>query len=105
MSPARASVDGAGQGDARIGAAVFILLFVAPLTVYLAAPPILNAGVAQQECEQIAEAGLDAEPEDAEVRWTRIPLAQWECFVDDALVARMGWYATNGSDSSVVLLK
>ena len=103
MTPAREQADARGSTDARIAAGVFILIFVAPLTVYLAAPPILNAGVAQEECEQIAEEAPGA-PEDAEARWTRLPLAQWECFIEDELVARMGWHANETSDSSVELL-
>ena len=91
-------------GTDRVAAACFVLFFVAPLTIYLALPPILNAGTAQEECEQIAEDALDADPDDAEARWTRLPSAQWECFVDDELAARLGWYATNGSDESVEVL-
>jgi hypothetical protein len=100
---ASSSADARGSSDARIAAAVFTLIFVAPLTVYLAAPPILNAGLAQEECEQIADV-VPGAPEDAEARWTRLPLAQWECFIEDELVARLGWNATETSDSSVELL-
>jgi hypothetical protein len=91
--------------ESRVAAGFFILFFVAPLTIYLGMPPIINAGTAQQECEQIAEEQLDAATVDAEVRWTRLPLAQWECFVEDRLVGRLGWLASSTSDESVDLLE
>jgi hypothetical protein len=92
-------------GEGRAAAGFFILFFVAPLTIYLGMPPIVNAGTAQEECEQIAEEQLDAAAEDAEARWTRLPLAQWECFVEDRLAGRMGWLATDTTDGSVELLE
>ena len=73
---------------------------MAPLTVYLGAPPIVNQGTALEECEQLAETRLTGSSETVEVRWTRLPRAQWECIVDGDVVADLGWYATPSTDST-----
>lgn len=87
----------------RIASAAFLILFVAPLTVYLGAPPIVNQGTALEECEQLAETRLTGSSETVDVRWTRLPRAQWECIVDGDVVADLGWYATPSTDSTAVL--
>jgi hypothetical protein len=90
--------------EGRWAAAAFVIFLVAPLTVYLGAPPILNATLAQAECVQIAELRLDRPGSVVEARWTRLPLAQWTCVVDGQVVAHMGWMTSNSTDSTVTLL-
>ena len=87
----------------RIASAAFLILFAVPLTVYLGAPPIVNRGIALEECEQLVETRLTGSPDAVEVRWTLLPLAQWECVADGQVVAGLGWYATSTTDSTAVL--
>jgi hypothetical protein len=90
--------------EGRWGAAAFVIFLVAPLTVYLGAPPILNATTAQAECEQIAELRLDRPGSPAQARWTQLPVAQWECTLDGQVVAHMGWLTSEATDSTATLL-
>ena len=89
--------------ERRIVSAAFVIFLVVPLTVYLGAPPIVNQGTALEECEQLVQTRLTGPADAVEVRWTRLPLAQWECVVDGQVVAGLGWYATPATDSTALL--
>ena len=83
--------------------AVFLLLLVVGATVYLAAPPALEADLAQTQCEQLVVDRLDGVATDAEASWERLPFAHWSCAESDTEVADFGWWASDSSGTEATL--
>jgi hypothetical protein len=71
--------------ERAIGRVVFVVFLVAPLTVWLAAPPLLQQATADRVCREIVTS--------ARAEWTRTPLPHWRCMTGSIVVEDLGWWA------------
>jgi len=85
-------------------AAVLVVL-VAPMTVYLAAPTILGDEVAQAECEELVTVRLDGTASAARAEWELLPAAHWTCTHGGTVVADFGWWAHDASAADATMLR
>jgi len=83
--------------------AAALLLFVVPMTIYLAAPTILDDEVAQQQCERLVSERLSGRAIDARAQWDLLPSAHWTCSVRGDEVADFGWWAGDSSAADATL--
>lgn len=85
------------QDDVSLrGRFLFIVFVAAPLVVWLAAPPILQSGTAEEVCtDLLAEAEDEAEePVVGEVAWRSLPAPHWSCTIG-AETLDLGWWAAD----------
>lgn len=80
------------------GRFLFVVFVAAPLVVWLAGPPILQADDAERACEQLrVEAEEESgEPTLGDLEWRYLPAAHWECTVGTETIDVGWWASTDG---------
>jgi hypothetical protein len=92
------------EGAGRNGQWLVGMLFVAPLTIGIAGPPMLQGDVAQTECAQLVVQRLGGTPADATAAWVRLPIPHWSCEDSGKEVAQFGWWAMASSSTDAEIL-
>jgi hypothetical protein len=83
----------AGREDESViaGRAFFIAVLVAPITLWLTAPPMLQTDSAEDACAAAAE---ERQAEGGDLEWERLPAPHWSCTVGMEEVD-LGWWAAS----------
>ncbi|WP_166878479.1 hypothetical protein [Salinibacterium sp. ZJ450] len=71
--------------ERAIARVVVVVFLIAPLTIWFAGPPLLQADAAEAVCRERATS--------ARAEWVRDPLPHWVCKTRTSIVDDLGWWA------------